>query len=67
MGDSFWVGGWEGRGFGSRHHGVSFSAWALVSCVTETRLLSLSELESAPHKPRDNTACFPSSSGSRIK
>lgn len=51
--------GGEGRGSGSRHCGVPGSVLTLISCVTMVRVLSLSELQSAPPKSRDDTVYVP--------
>lgn len=56
-GDAVWVGE-EGRGFGPRRHEVQISALKVISCVTEARLLSVSELQSVQHKPRLTTTYF---------
>lgn len=45
----------SGRGSGSRHRGVPASVLTRISCVTVVRVLSLSELQSAPPKSRDDT------------
>lgn len=50
--------GGEGKGFGSRRHGVKISVLTLNSCVAGAWLLSLSELQSAQPTSGDNTVDF---------